>query len=366
MSTVLIHELDQLLAQYYIYKNSNGHLSEHKTGDKTSKLLHFFQNEPYFDNDDKVRRAMNYKNEADYLCERLSFSFYSDFPCFIPTDGWGSQRHQFAVLFQYLYYHRVIPSDSELIKSFIEKYNRKVIYELDGLFKEYYSTKNKLEWWYYEWGEGIGIFRAICEQRGFNDDILKQKTDDDPEELCRKFHEELSFPCFEQLPPADMDHREYELLQFMHFLLYLHKFRAVPSDRVLQTSFFIKYKCFSWSHIAESMKHQMSNEMCSRMLRAIGDDEDIEEEKERALKQAETKRKGDVFLNSHQIERRKKEIEHRLSFRTSFKQEAIKEFIKWMHRDGTSRLGVKEIVFIHNAVRRAKKVKSAKIQSSDS
>ena len=279
----LIHEIDQLLGEYYSSKNM-GEWYFDKTG--TGKF-HVFCNfhcrkrdDPVVIDDDRFRAIMEHEahggnashdendiEDSDTFCERVLEKVhgsdeddYCDFPYFEPLgkceayDPSGQQRKgQFSHLLHTLYALRAVPPDSELITSYRDKYNYKVVHELDQLFGEYYSAMHLADWYYNE--TGTGRFRLCCEWHDWDDSFLSKFTlpDEDLdnytitcEDLWRRLHDEgkdVPFPCFHVSPLwSESTHDTQQCRQFEYIYLQLLSHRTVPSQSDLETSYLAKHK----------------------------------------------------------------------------------------------------------------------------
>ena len=221
MSTELIKELEQLLGQYYASKQRNDYFDKAGKG----KLLLFGK---------KLDRQQIMEYPDDYCRSIISSALEEnddEFPCFTDRQmGWKQRRKQFAHLFQYLYEHRAVPSDSDLRTSFFA--NSKTIHELDQLLGEHYASK-ECTTYFDEFG--IGKFRLFCESQGWNDGNWQKEMG--PGNRQKYYFDRIfgdDFPEYQpNIPPIH---------QCRHLLQQLNHQRIVPSDSELIASYLANTK----------------------------------------------------------------------------------------------------------------------------
>ena len=213
---VLIQELDQLLGQYYASRNlGEWYFDDHGMG----KLQTDFQ----INNDEKWREWMSWDPEG--LCRCVLSAMYKDevekenaetgsdessddehvmddFPYFQPFRDpkdknvrKGQREEQFAHILQQIYKLRVVPSQSELRRSFAEENNAILIHDVDLLFAEFYSAANLKDWYYEE--NGVGRFRPYIERQIQNNyDSYDEDGQNSGDKLVESIPEYIAGFCY--------------------------------------------------------------------------------------------------------------------------------------------------------------------------
>ena len=170
---------------------------------------------------------------------------------------------------------------------------KSIIRKIDRLLGIYYLSKNRND--YYD-ENGNGKFYNFCEEYGFDDDILVwvlQGDDIDKNLLVMLFFPQNGdFPCYE--PLRDSDPEKHQKEQFLRL---------------------IRSYVISWWNIAECLKHEMYTAIYSKMH------EVIEENK--------------ASINVYDLD-----------------ADAIDKFISMLQNK--KQLSNREVIFIQNAVRRAR------------
>ena len=334
-SESLIEELDQLLGQYYASKHRNDYFDDKGRGKFQSYCVEMeIDDEKLADYMEKwTNEQWHAISDSKWFLEFL-MTQYGRFPFFqTPRElsrqdlQMTHQLGQLSHLFFELYQLRSVPTDSELSINFnaIERWQS--IHEMDLLLGEYYASN---EYNNYFDGTGRGKFRLMMEDIAFDDDILQSwmiqdrfRKDLESWLFHEHFHSNDEFPSFQT--SQESVPRELQKKQFAHLFLKLNRLRAVPTNDELRMSFL--RESISWWHVAECLKHEMHTAISNKMHEVIDD-----------IKSSKVISVGDIG------------------------EEAVRKFIDLLQRK--RRLSNKEVIFIQNAVGRAREFKSRKEESA--
>ena len=196
-----------------------------------------------------------------------------------------------------------------------------LVQELDKLFGEYYASKKRNDYFNQS---GQGKFRSLCERLGIaHNNWLKITIE--KEDIYDHLRDDntffLDFPCFSHPPFSDQGAYREEQLCLVFDQLY--EYRRVPSDKELCTKFIPEF--MSWFHIAESVKHQMTSSLCTKMKEVLEDE-------------------NSDFTKNFEL--------------NDFSQEAVGQFVANLQQ--RRKLSNKEVDFIERVVYRAREFEAGK------
>ena len=137
--------------------------------------------------------------------------------------------------------------------SSLQRHEPSIVRKVDRLLGIYYLSQNQND--YYD-TNGNGKFYNWCEEQGFadDDDILEELQHDLDENVLLFFIDEHGeFPCYE--PLLDTDPEKHKKEQFLHLI----RLYADKEDVLI----------VSWWNIAECLKHEMYTAIYSKVQEAI-------------------------------------------------------------------------------------------------